>query len=257
MRNNREDLRVPDAKADVYLVGLGIGGFERRTVEADEVLKECATILHLTAFHDELSSRYGAEVINMSDIYESDSDAQNVYDAMTVQFMDYAMGRLFLGPVAFVSYGHPLFLVDSSWSISAHCREAGVRAKALPGTSFIDQALIDLGERFDYGFQALESNHFFKQKITPDLRLPLLISQVGDFGSGELRTSGRVLERVQPLFDRIRALYPKDRACALFFSSWRMDMAPDVRWSTVGELDALASSIHIGSSLYVRGSFTF
>src|SRR5699024_4966101 len=79
MRVPRKDLRVPDAEADIYLVGLGIGGFERRTVEAHNILSECGFIAHLTAFDDAIKVTYQADVYDLGVINASSDEPSMVY----------------------------------------------------------------------------------------------------------------------------------------------------------------------------------
>lgn len=253
MRYPRKDLRVPDAEADLYLVGLGIGGFSRRSVETDELLRGCASILHLTAFHELLTKTYQTEVINLKSIYEASNDASRVYESMTSTIITYVKERRFLGPIAFVTYGHPLLLVDTSWSLIEICKTTDIRCKPILGSSFIDQALIDIEDRFDHGIQMFEANHFYQKSIHPDTRTPVILAQVGDFGSNKLRQHTQKLERLLPLFNHLQKHYPPGRKCAAFFSPWRSDMSPDISWTTIKDIHTLASRIHTGSSLYITG----
>jgi hypothetical protein len=253
MRTLRDDIRVPDAKADLYLVGLGIGGFDRRSVEADLVLRECAVVLHLTAFDAELRETYAGQVVDLAAIYQESDDALAVYARMAAHIVEHLESAAFLGPIAFVCYGHPLYLVDSSWQLMDICSRRGYRVKALAAPTFVGQALADLGVRFDVGFQCYEARFFHQSEIAIDARIPLVLAEVGDFGTSRLRDSKRSATRVMPLLERVQSLYPGTRRCAVFMLSWREDMAPEVHWGTVGDISALASSVHIGSSLVITG----
>ncbi|RPE77416.1 MULTISPECIES: SAM-dependent methyltransferase [unclassified Frondihabitans] len=255
MRIPREDIRVPDAEADLYLIGLGIGGFDTRTVEVDELLKGSAATFHLTAFDSDLRRICGGEVIDLKSIYESDDDPRAVYRSMSNAVVDRSMNQAGSGAVLFLTYGHPLFLVDSGWQLLHEAASIGIRVKAVAASSFIDQVLVDVRRRYDLAVQSYESHFFIRHEVVIDARMPLLLSQVGDFGSLTLRPSGRVLERLEPLLARIASIYPADRECCLIFSSWRPDVAPESLWTSVGELSTIVSSVHVGCSLYVRGLF--
>ncbi|MGV8912429.1 MAG: SAM-dependent methyltransferase [Rhodoglobus sp.] len=255
MRIPREDLRVPDAQADLYLVGLGIGSFERRTIETHQVLETCAVILHLTAFDAELKDEYDGDVVNMLTTYEAKEGPSEVYQDMVEMVYTYTQNNLFLGPVAFLTYGHPLFLVDSSWDLITRGQAAGLRVKPIASTSYIDQVLCDLGRRFDRGVQQYLADVFVSRKVRIDERFPLLLAQVGDFQSDTLRPQGNLLPRMADLLSALHAAYPPDRRCHLIMSSWRSDMAPEVRTASIAELETLVSAIHVGCSLYVEGQF--
>jgi uncharacterized protein YabN with tetrapyrrole methylase and pyrophosphatase domain len=235
------------------LVGLGIGSFERRTIEVDEILKTCVAILHLTAFEAELKEAYDGDVVNMISTYEAKDSPADVYQDMAKLVFSYAENNSFLGPVAFLTYGHPLFLVDSSWDLLTLGRAAGLRVKPIAATSYVDQVLCDLGRRFDKGVQQYLADVFVRHRVRIDDRFPLLLAQVGDFDSAVLRPQGNVLPRMETLFDALRSSYPSDRRCHLIMSSWRSDMAPEVRTATIAELETLVSAIHVGCSLYVEG----
>lgn len=252
-RNLRDDVRVPDAKADLYLVGLGIGGFDRRSVEADDALRDCSVVLHLTAFDEELRERFSGEVVDLADVYESSDDAIGVYARMAEIVLGYLERSAFLGPVAFVTYGHPLYLVDTGWQLRRSCVERGYRVKALSAPTFVDQALSDLGARFDVGYQCYEARFFYRWRVAVDTRMPLMLAEVGDFGTTRLRDTDRSASRVAPLLDVLQATYPPDRRCALFLLPWRHDMAPAVQWTIVRDLPAMATSVHIASSLFIAG----
>ncbi|QSZ49201.1 SAM-dependent methyltransferase [Arthrobacter sp. D5-1] len=255
MRNLREDLRVPDAKADLYLVGLGIGGFNRRTIETDEALRSCATILHLTAFDKEIREQYTSNIINLQSTYEATDHAVTAYELMEEFVFDHVERNHFLGSVAFMTYGHPLFLVNSGWNLLERCSSLGFRAKALPATSFVDQVLIDLGKRFDAGVQLYEAATFMQHEVAVDPRFPLLLSQVGDFGTDSLRINGNRVARLMPLLEYVKASYPADRMCTLIMSPWRSDMGPEMAVVSVGDIETLVSSIHTGCSVYVDGIY--
>ncbi|MEV8325689.1 SAM-dependent methyltransferase [Kitasatospora sp. NPDC056731] len=254
MRLKRADLRVPDAQADLYLVGLGIGGFDRRSVEADQILRDSRRILHLTAYDSDLRLRYDGEVTDLEQVYAADPNPGQVYHAMAARVLEAAAEGRGHGPVSFLTYGHPLFLVDTGWLLQEAAQRHGLTVKAVPATSFLDTLLIDVGARFDYAVQAYDANAFYLHSVVPDTRFPLVLSQFGSFGTDRLRDREDLYGRLSPLTARLRDLYPADRAVAAVLSAWRSDMAPQISHATVGELDSLVSSSHSGMTLYIGGS---
>ena len=254
-RNPRENLLVPDAEADLYLIGLGIGGFDSRSVEVDSVLAQCDTILHLTAFDDDLRGHYSANVENLLPLYSSSDNAEEVYTEMMEHVYRVAVDSLGRGATSFLSYGHPLFLVDTNWMLLAKSVSSGLRVKSIAATSFLDQALCDLGRRFDFGVQYYESKFFMDHEVVIDSRMPLLLSQIGDFGDVTLRQTKQKYRRLEPLFGVIRNSYPSERKCYVVFSPWRRDMGPQIREAQIGSIETLISSIHVGCSFYVEGLY--
>lgn len=244
---------MPDAEADIYLVGLGIGGFERRTVEADDILSQCSAILHLTAFGDELRRRYDADIVDLNGMYQDQDNPTAIYNDMTAVVVKSAHSYLSLGPIAFLTYGHPLYLVDTSWQLLGSDADHGLRVKTVTGISFVDQVLADLGVRFDYAVQIFESSLFCTQNVHVDIRFPLLLSQVGDVHSDVLRPTGDLAARTDSLIRRLQQIYPADRHVAVIRSAWRRDMAPQITVASVQDLHGLASSMQVGVSMYVEG----
>ncbi len=253
MRVRREDLRVPDAQADLYLVGLGIGGLERRTVEADEVLQSAGVILHHTAFDADLRHMYRAAVVDLESVYGADSNPTQAYHEMAAQALQ-AVRERDGGPVCFLTYGHPMYLVDSAWILMEAAKAEGISVKALPSTSFLDTVLVDLGARFDRAVQAYDADLFYLHDVRPDIRFPVLLAQFGSFDSHQLRRSGDLYGRLSPLTRRLQEIYPSDRAVAAVLSSWRPDMAPQISHTTIRDIDSLISSSHSGTTLFIGGS---
>ncbi|WFR67730.1 SAM-dependent methyltransferase [Curtobacterium flaccumfaciens] len=174
LRPLRDDLRVPDAEADLYLVGLGIGGFDQRTVEVDRLLRGAAAIYHLTAFHEEIEALTLGKVEDLAPRYFAGKGAAATYDALTSYLTEQAQGVREYGYACFLTYGHPLYLVDTSWSILQIA--AGLRIKAIAATSFVDRLLCDLNYRFDYGVQIYEANRFITQSPGIDPSTPLILA---------------------------------------------------------------------------------
>jgi len=253
MRVPRKDLRVPDAEADIYLVGLGIGGFERRTVEAHNILSECGFIAHLTAFDDAIKVTYQADVYDLGVINASSDEPSMVYRQIAEVVIEAHRNYKSFGPVALVFYGHPLWLVSISWDLIEKSGQNGIRVKAVPGMTFIDQIIGDLAIRMDRGVQIYEASIFHGERIIPDTRYPLVLPQFGEFASEKLRPSGDIVSRMRPMVKRLQSLYPSERRTSLILSPWRGDMEPQITSVPVRDLGALVPSTHPGASLVVHG----
>lgn len=157
-------------------------------------------------------------------------------------------------PVCFLTYGHPLYLVEPGWILMEEARAEGISVKPLPSTSFLDTVLVDLGARFDFGVQVYDANIFHLHDIRPDTRFPVILAQFGSFDIRRLRQSGYLYGRIYPLTRRLREIYPPDRAVAAVLSSWRPDMAPQINHTTIRDIDSLIFSSHSGTTLFIGGS---
>ncbi|MGW2893839.1 SAM-dependent methyltransferase [Streptomyces sp. NPDC001212] len=247
-------MAVPDAAADLYLVGLGIGGFDRRSVETDEILRTAKKIFHLTAYHQELLSLSNGEVISLEQEYAQEGSPRSAYRGMADLVLKETAALRGKDHACFLTYGHPLFLVDSGWMLLEMGASSGISVKAVPATSFLDAVLPDMGARFDCAVQLYEANLFVQYRIEPDTRIPLMLSQFGSFGIERLRQRDNLYGRTEPLTARLREIYPPDRDVSLVLSAWRSDMAPQIVHATIAEIDTLVTRSHSGTSLYISGS---
>ena len=253
LRNLRENLKVPDAKADLYLVGLGIGSFSSRTVEVDSILKSASLILHLTAFQNELLDNFNCEIIDLKELYESSDDARHVYNEMSKFIIEAVKDRNFLGHAAFLTYGNPLWLVDSNWNILARKNELPFTVKAIAASSFVDQVLIDLELRYDRAAQIFLADLFLNTAPRIDSRYALILPQIGDLGTLLLRQKNVDLTKLSQLFGIIQHEYPGSRKCHLIMSAWRSDIEPEIATTTVEDIFSVIVAIHTGSTLVIEG----
>lgn len=252
-RVRRSNLFVPDAEADIYIVGLGIGGYERRTVEADAVLAQSEFIFHLTAFDAQLRETYpNSTVVDHGHLYSEFDDPSFVYSEMAEAVVNVFLFRSTSRPVSFLVYGHPSVLVDSATIIRRKTEKHGIRVKTIPGISFIDESISLFDDRLDLAVQYYEATHFVHNRIAPDTRYPVLLSQVGDFGSRKLRPQYDS-DRFSDLFDYITELYSYDvsRRIDFFLLPWREDMEPQVMSYQVSSIRQARP--FVGNSLLIHG----
>ncbi|AZR02344.1 SAM-dependent methyltransferase [Trueperella pyogenes] len=253
-RVRRSNLFVPDAEADIYVVGLGIGGYERRTVEADAVLAESEFIFHLTAFDAQLRETYpNSMVIDHGHLYSEFDDPSFVYNEMAEAVVKVFLSRSTSRPVSFLVYGHPAVLVDSATIIKRQAEKLGIRVKTVPGISFIDESISLFDDRLDRVTQHYEATYFVRNRIAPDTRYPVLLSQVGDFDSRKLRPQYDS-DRFSDLYDYISELYSFDasRRIDFFLLPWREDMEPQVVSYQISNIRQARP--FVGNSLLIHGT---
>ena len=235
------------------LVGAGIGGAVRLTREAEEAIRTASVVLHMTAIGAELERLCpDGLVVSLMPTYEAGDDPDEVYGRIADRLVaeaELAHGRG--GTAAFVTYGHPLWLVTSARSALRRCAERGLRASVVPGISSIDTMLVDSPVPLDRGAQLYEAGQFVRQGLGVERRLPLVLFQFGDFGSGSLRPDHTATGRFGAILERLAGLYPAGHPVHIVLSPWREGMRPRVVSSTVADLAGVLEAAHVGTTLVV------
>jgi hypothetical protein len=236
------------------LVGAGIGGAHRLTGEAVALLESARTVLHLTPLDAELARLCRGAVASLAPVYAESDDPSTTYRRMADWLVEAARDARCHGSYAcFATYGHPLLLVWTSRLALARCRREGLRAAVAPGLSSFDTLLIDSPFRLDGGSLVYDAHDFIGRGLGVETRLPLVLLQFGDVGDTRLRPDPADLTRFGPMLDRLRALYPPERAAALVVSPWRTGMRPRVHRSRISSLEEILAFAHTGTTLVVDG----
>lgn len=241
------------ACADLYLVGAGIGPVSRMTGETAEVISGADIVFHLTAVAEELEKLNPGRVRSLQPVYESSDVAVDVYAEITRVVVDAAeQAKSNAGYACWVTYGHPLWLVDSSYYAMRECRTRGLHAICLPAVSSMDTLLIDSPVDLGHGAQMLETSRFVHSRLTVDPRVPLVLFQAGDFGTTRLRSGmGPSSERFKLLEQQLLVWYRDDHPAHIVLSAWRAGMRARVTDVTVGTLTAHAQDLHTGTTLVI------
>jgi uncharacterized protein YabN with tetrapyrrole methylase and pyrophosphatase domain len=230
--------------ADLYLVGLGIGGLHRLTQEAEEVLSRAAYIVHLSPLQPSLERlcRQGT-VESLQPYYGTDPNAAVVYRRMAERMVEVAGAAREVGRHAcFATYGHPHWLVIPSRRAQELAADHGLRVVVVPGVSSFDTLLIDSPVQLDFGAQLLDATRFVKQRLRIDARVPVLLFQVGVFGADTFWPTPEEIGRFEPLVCRLEELYPADHPIHIIMSGWGERFPTCVESVPLGEL---RSAIHV------------
>lgn len=233
---------------DIYLIGSGINLDDHLTPEAVRKLGRCHTAYHLTAFHERLAGLC-AEVVDLRDVYFSSEDGSS-YRRIADMILDHARRQ---AGVAFVTYGHPMVLVDSCQMILAAARAEGLRVDVVSGVSSIDVLLqwlqLDVGLA---GLQIYEVNQMVLHGRPPNPQAACLVMQVGAFGSLRLaHTGAQGPERYAGLRDFLLRAYAGEHPVMLMTFPFRSDMEPIAIRTTIAGLPDAADAIHTGMTLYI------
>ncbi len=114
--------------------------------------------------------------------------------------------------ITFLVMGHPCIYVFVTELIRRHAPQYNVAVRILPAVSAIDTilALMDF-DISNTGLQILDANRIVSYALTPAKNVPLLIFQVGCFGSGFItRTTQNSPDRIRVLVEYLMRFYPAD-----------------------------------------------
>lgn len=223
------------------------------THETTTLIAGAHAVLHLTALSAQLERLNPDRVRSLASIYESSDVAALVYADIADAIVEAAeVAKESNGYVCWITYGHPLFLVDSSYQAIRDAERKGLRVQTLPAVSSIDMLLIDSPTYLGHGGHMLEADAFVKDELVIDPRVPLVLFQAGDFGADRLR-SGTLedFERFRPLQERLASFYPPDHPLHIVLSAWREGMASKVVSTTLRNLEAHSDALHTGVTLVV------
>jgi precorrin-6B methylase 1 len=139
---------------DIALAGIGIGGFERTTLETLQFCKSARIIFHLTSYHRTLK-KYCKQVVNLEKEYWSGGRDTDIYSMLTEIVLQEAKR----GPrVVVVGDGHPAYYDDVTWNIYRKGKRRGFDVRILPAISSIDSMAAHCGLEIDAsGLQIFEA----------------------------------------------------------------------------------------------------
>lgn len=238
---------------DLYIVGLGMGGFDRITREAEKVLRGAREILCITSYVREIERLEPHGVVtSLWELYLADDDRRATYAAIADRIVESTQSAHAHGGYAcFAVPGHPLWLVNASRQAMSACSRQSLRCVVLPGVSSIDTILIDAPVDFDGGVQLLEATRFVQDRLVVDRRLPLMLFQFGDFGSERLRPKTADAARYAPLIERLTELYGADHVVHIVLSGWRDRMRAEVHSAPIRRLRDQLDDARVGTTLVV------
>jgi uncharacterized protein YabN with tetrapyrrole methylase and pyrophosphatase domain len=234
---------------DIALTGIGIGGFERVTLETLDVFKRARIIFHLTGYHRRLK-QFCKKVVNLEKYYWTGEEDLTVYTRLADLFLDEA--RRGPGVVA-VGDGHPAFYDDVTWDVYRRGKEAGLDVRILPAISCLDSmsAQCDL-EIHTGGLQILDATTMVANKQTVNPHIDALIMQIGWFDSALLYYVARSKrQRFKPVIDYLLKFYSASHPLRILEAPNNKKEAATVVSTQVGLLDRYSSKLLPSSCLYI------
>jgi uncharacterized protein YabN with tetrapyrrole methylase and pyrophosphatase domain len=236
------------AKADIYVVGLGVMGVRDLTRAAEDAIRASKRVFHgapdfgVAEYLEELCPA----VESLLDLYTEGADRAEIYRAMAVRVLD---GALDQPPVSFAVSGHPTVLVYPSRLICQAAKLLDLSVEVIPGVSSIDALLIDLGiDPGDRGLQIFEASGLLVEERRVDPEVPCLIFQAPAVESVFSTAAPSRPERFQRLHSHLAQFYPEDLEVVFAESSNFPLLPPRLERFKLSELtDRLASAAPMGT----------
>jgi uncharacterized protein YabN with tetrapyrrole methylase and pyrophosphatase domain len=159
---------------ELALIGIGIRDFKQATIEVLELIPHLDIVHHTTLFHNQLV-QLNSNTISHVDRYLNASNF-SVYDDIEREIEN---GFSTFDRIGFVTYGHPLLLVNISQSLTRYCNDNNISLKVYPGISSLDAIWCILGKDPGYpGFQLMDAEYLVKNNININTSLDLYLLHV-------------------------------------------------------------------------------
>lgn len=188
------------------------------------------------------------EIMNALNFYTDGGVRTDNYDRVAREIIKAAADR----PIGYVTYGNPMAYDRVAHNLVEYGREAGVPVRVVPGISSVDTILCDLRLDMAPAIQVYDASWMCVCQMTPKVDAPLLLLQMGNFGSLRAhykeRRDGSSLKE---LVEYLTQFYPSSHAVSLVHSTASEDQPAHLCQVTIANLTAVSADDLSGSSLYI------
>jgi uncharacterized protein YabN with tetrapyrrole methylase and pyrophosphatase domain len=237
----------------LFVIGLGIAVPNHVTIQASEAMARCTELYSLVQEPAHLwvpsHTLQKIKVFNILEWY--------VEGSIRIQNYEYVAASVFSaigndGSVGYVTYGNPMAFDRVAQNLLELCRNAGFHVQVVPGISSIDTVLCDLKFDMAPAMQVFEASWLVACQIQPRLDIPVLLMQVGTFGS--LRTHYTRRQdgsSLTELINYLGKLYPLSHPTYLVRSTAQKDYESGICKVPLDSLCGVTSEELSGASLYI------
>ena len=219
-----------DAKQGCLIaVGSGIKSVAHLTMEAKARIEWADQVLICVA--DGVTDTYVRQLNpNTEDLhvyYGQDKKRRVTYRDMADRICWYVRQGL---NVVCVMYGHPGVFVNPTFAAMDDLRAEGYHCEMLPGVSAEDCLIADLEiDPATEGLQTYEATAFLVRKIVIDVRVPLVLWQVGVLGEMAYERKGFDNHNLPVLVDHLSELYAPDHEVVIYEAAQHPLAEPRIR----------------------------
>jgi len=244
----------PNSFPDLFIIGLGVTIPGHITQQATRAMSQCSRLYTLIREASSIWLPPGKsktiEVIDILKWYIEGSLRTHNYDHVAR-----AIARtLHRGECAgYVTYGNPMSYDSVAENLIQLATDAGFSVQVIPGISSLESILCDLRKDMAPGIQIMDASWLVACQIRPRIDVPLLLMQIGAFGS--LRThytrrqDGSSLNELVQYLGRI---YPGSHPIQLIRSTGNDNQKSHIRKLPLADLGKATAEDISGASLYIQ-----
>ncbi|MBT0769067.1 hypothetical protein KIH74_09030 [Kineosporia sp. J2-2] len=223
---------------DIAVVGLGIAGVHHLTKEVEETIRRCTKtfVADTGTGMLEYLGGLGTEVVDLTQPREVGEHRILIYRRIAAEVVAAAKAG---GPVCFATYGHPTMYCYPTTLIQRAALVLNLSVTVLPGVSFLDTLLCDLGvdPGFD-GLQMYEASDLVVRRRPLQADVPCVITQAPMTLDAYNRRGSRALDNLRLLQRHLLGTYPADHEVLLVTSKPHPLLEPLIQPVPLGSLAA-------------------
>lgn len=227
----------------LIIAGLGIKFLSHLTRETEEIIKSSDKVFYLANddFYPEWIQSCNSNAESLYSIYFSQSKRIDSYDLIKEKILN-ELNRY--NNVAFIIYGNPTFLVQSTAMLVDAARAIGHRAYVLPAISSLDCLLADLCiNPGDHGMQIFEATGLLAYKKIIDPTSHIIIFQPSAIGqSGHERNPEKIIKGLKLLYDYLSKYYSPDKEIIFYEASQYPGGTSNIKKETIYNIIYIAIS---------------
>ena len=235
-------------KHKLYIVGCGIKFLSHLTIEAKSLIESCDCILYLV--NDPAMKRWIAEnsrkSMSLDSIYFDNVDRQESYNSISYEIIETAKRYR---TTCFVTYGHPLFLSNSSQNLinEIEVNKSDIELEVIPGISSLDSLCCDLKVDLSMGgMQAYEATDFLKEDHVINKSSHIILWQIGVIGITEIiyeesHLSNNINRKkaIKHLKNKLLKTYSSEHVIILYVASMYPTVPATISREKISNLDEI------------------
>jgi precorrin-4 methylase len=192
------------------------------------------------------------KVVNLLEWYAENQPRMQNYDRVAKNiFKAIGLGK----SIGYVTYGNPMAYDRVAYNLIQLVKDSGFSLEVIPGISSLDCILCDLRVDMAPGIQVFDASWLFACRIRPRIDVPLLLMQVGAFGSLQThyteRQDGRSLNH---LVHYCLEFYSPSHPVSLIRSRSNQAEPSHIRHLALRDLGKVTAEDLSGASLYLPSS---
>jgi uncharacterized protein YabN with tetrapyrrole methylase and pyrophosphatase domain len=236
---------------DIAVVGLGITGVHHITREAEGILRRCRRTFAADSTPGVLAylRTVSPDVADLSGRFRPGVHRARSYQAIASDVVAAAVEQ---APVCYATYGHPKMYSYPTVLIQQAAAILDLRVRLLPGISFLDTLLADLGidPGFD-GLQLYEATDLLvrRRPLQPDVAC--VIAQAPTVANPVEGTSADAQANLVRLQDYLLGFYPAQHDVVIVTSRTHPLLAPLLQRTRVGQLAYALARTSQSGTLYI------